>query len=536
MEKIEIGATIASRYRVLAELGRGEMTDVYRVRDEHRRVDLALKLLRSHYAQDLDFLQRLKRKAHNLSGLDHPGIVRFLGVEQDAQSVYLLLENINGEDLNGEIARSQPDGLTPSRILEISKSICSALHYAHQKRVIHGDLTPANILVDGKGAIFVTDFAIARLRDPSASLVDIGKAAYLAPELLQGQDPIPQTDVYSMGVLLCELFTGGEGPFTGGSPQTVGTTSETSRWEPGEGALPPLSRYNQNVSLEVQKIIGKCLLKDPFARFASMAELQAALEAGLKNDLTPLPASSQTSFEGAWPPGQVGLNRIDQQPPAEYRGVPEGRRTVRSQPDSQLRKAILPLTLTALAAIIGTFYLTRPSTSPEEHRPSSFPSPTQWNEILSPPATSSLDPVSTQPALPPTPAIFPVSPLPTPTLRPPSSTPTEVYVCPGATPFPSGLQVGDRAYVCTRSDNLLLRAQPHPSSEEILRYPTGTLVEIVGGPHCFDHDTWWRVRLKAGTLVRLGSATAPLFALSYPEEGWTREGSDRIDMVYLCRR
>ena len=120
-----------------------------------------------------------------------------------------------------------------------------------------------------------------------------------------------------------------------------------------------------------------------------------------------------------------------------------------------------------------------------------------------------------------------------PTLRP-SATPTPVYVCAGATPFPPQLRPGDQAIVCTSSDNVILRESPNPLSSEIVRYPPGTVVEVVDGPICNESNTWWAIRLYAGTLVRKGSAYAPMYALSSDTLGWSREGSDSVDLVFLC--
>ena len=121
----------------------------------------------------------------------------------------------------------------------------------------------------------------------------------------------------------------------------------------------------------------------------------------------------------------------------------------------------------------------------------------------------------------------------TPTLRP-SATPTPVYVCTGATPFPPQLRPGDQAIVCTNNDNVILRENPSSLSSEIVRYPPGTVVEVVDGPICNESNTWWAIRLYAGTLVRKGSAYAPLYELSSDTVGWSREGSDPVDLVFLC--
>lgn len=113
---------------------------------------------------------------------------------------------------------------------------------------------------------------------------------------------------------------------------------------------------------------------------------------------------------------------------------------------------------------------------------------------------------------------------------------TAAYSCSGATPFPPKVSVGDAIYVCTQSDNLIVRKQAEQGGKELFRIPPGTELQIIDGPVCANNNTWWRVELAAGTLVRKGAYNAPLYSLSGDTYGWVREGGDTTDIAFICRK
>ncbi|GAF89912.1 unnamed protein product, partial [marine sediment metagenome] len=227
-----IGTTLSGRYRVDAFIGRGGMAEVYRVWDTKRAVPLAMKLLREDLAQDRVFLRRFKREAQTLANLQHPNIVRFYGLEQEGRLAFMLMDFVEGSSLRGEIFDLDGELMSDGRIREIIRSVCSALHYAHEMGVVHCDLKPGNVMVHKNGTVLVTDFGIARMTDAAtATMIGMGTPAYMAPELVRGEEPTPQTDIYALGVVLFEMLTGGERPFTGELAETTGSTSEKVRWE-----------------------------------------------------------------------------------------------------------------------------------------------------------------------------------------------------------------------------------------------------------------------------------------------------------------
>ena len=278
-----LGRKIKDRYRVDTLIGRGGMAEVYKVWDEERADALAMKVLREDLAQDKIFLRRFEREAQTLAKLQHRSIVRFYGLEQDDLLVFLLMEYIEGTSLREEIFRVK-EPFTSQRILEVLRPVCAAMHYAHRMGIVHCDLKPGNILIDHHGELLVTDFGIARMIDAStATMVGLGTPAYMAPELVKGQDPTPQTDIYALGVILYEMFTGGERPFTGERAETTGSTAEKIRWEQMKLAPKPLTDYNPEISPAMQGIVIRCLAKIPDQRYEDMQVVYEEAEIALNH-------------------------------------------------------------------------------------------------------------------------------------------------------------------------------------------------------------------------------------------------------------
>ncbi len=275
------GQTLLGRYHVESFVGRGGMADVYKVWDSERAVYLAMKLLKEELAEDRVGLRRFKKEAQNLSRLQHPNIVRYYGLEQDGALAFILMDFVEGKSLRREIFDADRP-LTWKRILEVMQAVCSALHYAHQKDMVHCDMKPANIMIHTSGAVLVADFGIARATESTTTtMAEAGTPAYMAPEQVRGDPPTPQTDIYALGVTLYEMVTGGERPFTGEQAHTTGSTSEKVRWEQTHLTPPPPSKWNPNVTPELEGVILKCLEKEPGTRHAGALDLLNALKQAL---------------------------------------------------------------------------------------------------------------------------------------------------------------------------------------------------------------------------------------------------------------
>ena len=285
----EKGDIILKRYRVEAGPFRGGMAEVYKVWDELRSSYLALKLLREDLSQDPVFIRRFRREGKTLERLSHPNIVRFYGMEQDDLQVFFLMEWVEGSSLRTEIFRTHgKGGMEPSRVLEVMQPVCSALHYAHNLGIAHADIKPGNILIDKNGRVFLTDFGISRMTEgATATLVGAGTPAYMAPELIWGGNPSPQSDIYALGLVMYEMVTGGERPFTGENAKTTGSTAEKVRWEQLNKMPPSPRKFNKSISPEMEAVILQCLEKDPAKRFNSTKELLTSLQAILSGEKNP---------------------------------------------------------------------------------------------------------------------------------------------------------------------------------------------------------------------------------------------------------
>jgi len=306
-----IGKTLADRYRVEEYLGEGGMAQVYRVWDVERAAPLAIKLLRPDLSQDLVFLRRFRRESETLHRLQHPNIVRTYGLEQDDLHVFLLMDYIEGSNLRAEIFRSQGRPISAQRILDVLRPVVSALHYAHRMGLAHCDVKPANILLERGGRVLLSDFGVARTIENATAMtfVSAGTPAYMAPEQIRGEDPTPATDVYALGVVLYEMFSGGERPFTGERARSAGSTSDRVRWEHQYLNAPLLRRLNPDLSPQIEAVVDKCLAKDPRRRFAGALELLKALEAAL-----PVTARQTVNTQPARPARQVSATEASPSP------------------------------------------------------------------------------------------------------------------------------------------------------------------------------------------------------------------------------
>lgn len=273
-----LGKTLNKRYRIEEHIGRGGMAEVYRAFDQQRGVYLALKVLREDLAEDAVFIRRFEREAKTLAELQHPNIVRFYGFERSDGYVYMLMEYIEGKTLRKIISeRSTP--FSEKEALDILDPVCRALHFAHQSGRVHCDVKSANILIQENGHVYLTDFGIARGMDVATStMVGIGTPAYMAPELIKGEDPTAHTDIYALGIMIYEMVTAGERPFTGDRTPITGTTAEKIRWEHLKLAPIPPTRYNPKISPQMEYVILHCLSKEKEKRFHTTMDLIAALK------------------------------------------------------------------------------------------------------------------------------------------------------------------------------------------------------------------------------------------------------------------
>ncbi len=271
---LDFGQVLLNRYRVDKFLGRGGMADVYRVWDNQRITWLAIKLLHADLAQDPHFIRRFRREADYLSRLQHPNVVRFYGIEQTDQLAFIVMDYIEGTTLQAEITHWSESKFSSNKVMSIMTPVCSALQYAHNEGIVHCDVKPANIMRDKFGVYLLADFGISRQLDlASATMSGWGSAYYMSPELIKGQEPVPGTDIYAMGVILYNLLTCGDYPFTGEIAPISGSTREKILWEHVNQTPPELPKIISGVPSGLEKCVLRCLEKNPGRRYANAHEL-----------------------------------------------------------------------------------------------------------------------------------------------------------------------------------------------------------------------------------------------------------------------
>lgn len=260
------------RYHIVEELGKGGMAYVYKAYDNRLDRFVALKVISSSQEDQTTFLKRFDREAKALARLSHPHIVKVHDYGDENDTPYLVMELLEGGSLREKMGAAMPF-VEAARLLI---PICQALQYAHQMKIIHRDVKPANILLTKNGIPMLTDFGIAKIVSANDSTeltgagFGIGTADYMSPEQGQALNIDSRTDIYSLGVVFYELVTG-INPFHADTPMA---TILKHINEP----LPRPRLYNANLPVEVENITFKAMAKNPDHRYQSMTEFSAALE------------------------------------------------------------------------------------------------------------------------------------------------------------------------------------------------------------------------------------------------------------------
>ncbi len=262
---------LSSRYRIVGLLGRGGMGEVYRADDLELGQSVALKFLPEKVARNAEALERFRREVRTARQIAHPNVCRVYDIAEMDGHVFLSMEYIDGEDLSHALRRlGRP---SPEKAIEIARQLCLGLAAAHENGVLHRDLKPANVMIDGRGRARITDFGLAGLADELAATPErAGTPVYMAPEQLESGKVSIRSDIYSLGLVLYEVFTG-KRAFEGESLEDV-------RRVRSSGSVTTPSSLTENLDPAVERVILRCLEADPQRRPSSVYAVLGALPGG----------------------------------------------------------------------------------------------------------------------------------------------------------------------------------------------------------------------------------------------------------------
>jgi serine/threonine-protein kinase len=264
------GMLLADRYRIAGLLGRGGMGEVYRADDLVLGQPVALKFLPDDIAASEERLARFRAEVRVAREVSHPNVCRVYDIGEAAGHPFLSMEFIDGENLASLLRRI--GRLPHDTAIEMARQLCAGLAAAHEKGVLHRDLKPANVMIDGRGKVRLADFGLAAVASHAAHDALAGTPAYMAPELFDQTPPSVQSDVYALGLVLYEMFTG-KAAF---KSATVADMARLHR----ESAPTSLSQLVSDADPGVERVIARCLAKDPAERPASAMAVSAALPGG----------------------------------------------------------------------------------------------------------------------------------------------------------------------------------------------------------------------------------------------------------------
>src|SRR5262245_50238275 len=266
------GTILADRYRIVGLLGKGGMGEVYRADDLKLAQPVALKFLPEHLLSDAAALARFHREVRVARQVSHRNVCRVYDIGEFDGRHFLSMEYIKGEELSSLFRRI--GRLPQDKALQLARQICAGLAAAHEVGFLHRDLKPANIMIDGDGNARVLDFGLGGLTDEfSEEEIRAGTPAYMSPEQIEGKEQTVQSDIYSLGLVFYELFTG-KRAFEAAS------LNELIKLRRSDATPTTATSLIKDLDPSIEKIIDRCLKKNPNDRPASALQVAAALPGG----------------------------------------------------------------------------------------------------------------------------------------------------------------------------------------------------------------------------------------------------------------
>ena len=269
---LRAGTFLGNRYEIVSRIGSGGMSDVYKAKDLKLNRFVAIKVLKSEYSTEQNFVGKFRMEAQSAAGLSHPNIVSVYDVGEDRGVHYIVMELIEGITLKKYIERKKKLEIRES--IEVAMQVARGIEAAHAQHIIHRDIKPQNIMISREGKVKVTDFGIARASSSQTiSSNTMGSVHYISPEQARGGYCDERSDIYSLGITLYEMLTG-RVPFEGDSTVAVALLHI-------QGEMVPPRQYEPLIPVSLEKIILKATQKKPELRYATATELIADLRKSL---------------------------------------------------------------------------------------------------------------------------------------------------------------------------------------------------------------------------------------------------------------
>src|SRR6202140_1162380 len=266
------GTMLAERYRIVGLLGKGGMGEVYRADDLKLGQPVALKLLPDHLLSDGAALARFHREVRVARQVSHKNVCRVYDIGEVDGRHFLSMEFIKGEELSSLLRRI--GRLPQDKAVQIARQICAGLAAAHDVGVLHRDLKPENVMIDGDGNARILDFGLAGLMEEFGDdEIRAGTPAYMSPEQIEGQEQTIKSDIYSLGLVLYELFTGKRA-------FDATTLHELIKLRRSDATPTTPTSIVKDLDPVVEKVIDRCIQKDPSLRPLSALQVAAALPGG----------------------------------------------------------------------------------------------------------------------------------------------------------------------------------------------------------------------------------------------------------------
>ncbi|GIO21920.1 Stk1 family PASTA domain-containing Ser/Thr kinase [Oceanobacillus sp. J11TS1] len=353
------GHLLNDRYKIERKIGGGGMANVFLARDTILKRDVAVKALRTDYVHDQEFIARFDREAQSATSLSHPNVVNIYDVGEDDQTLYMVMEYVEGMTLKEYIQQSGPVDVPLA--LDIMKQIASAIAHAHENGIIHRDIKPQNILINHFGEVKVTDFGIAMALSATALTQTnsiLGSVHYLSPEQARGGLATKKSDIYSLGIVLFELLTG-KLPFSGQSPVSIALKHL-------QNDTPSVKEINPDIPQSVENIVLQATAKNSFYRYEDVYQFETALETALSPEkineepfaipdedgdetkAIPIITDEDLSQEEA---GQTIVHQADQEPTKNYPNGNKGKKKEKKKKPARKKKKILWISILLLLLI-----------------------------------------------------------------------------------------------------------------------------------------------------------------------------------------